>query len=81
MEKDETPTLAKKEIEYYFNEGINELNKKSTSSKGSGVTVTNDEINDTMKVFKSLENRGILLKETIKIITSQEEGFSFFLDH
>ena len=34
-----------------------------------------------MKVFKSLENRGILLKETIKIITSQEEGFSFFLDH
>ena len=81
MEKDETPTLAKKEIEYYFNKGINALNKKSTSSKGSGVTVTNDEINDTMKVFKSLENRGILLKETIKIITSQEEGFSFFLDH
>ena len=81
MEKDETPTLAKKEIEYYFNKGINELNKKSTSSKGSGVTVTNDEINDTMKVFKSLENRGILLKETIKIITSQEEGFPFFLDH
>ena len=32
-----------------------------------------------MKVIKSLENREILLKETIKIITSQEEGFFIFL--
>ena len=32
-----------------------------------------------MKVIKSLENRGILLKETTRKITSQEEGFFNFL--
>ena len=32
-----------------------------------------------MKVIKSLENRGILLKGTTKKITSQERGFLNFL--
>ena len=32
-----------------------------------------------MKVIKSLENRGILLKETTRKITSQEGGFPNFL--
>ena len=32
-----------------------------------------------MKVIKSLENRGILLKGTTRKITSQEGGFSNFL--
>ena len=32
-----------------------------------------------MKVIKSLENRGILLKETTRKITSQEGGFLSFL--
>ena len=40
------PKLAEKATEYYINKGINELNKKSTSSKGSGIT--------DMKVIKSL---------------------------
>ena len=34
-----------------------------------------------MKVIKSFENRGILLKETTRKITSQEEDFSVFLGH
>ena len=33
-----------------------------------------------MKVIKSLKNRGILWKGTTKKITSQEGGFSIFLD-
>ena len=32
-----------------------------------------------MKVIKYLENRGILLKETIRKITSQEGEFSNFI--
>ena len=38
---------------------------------GSGTTLTNNEIKDIMKVIKSLENRGILSKETTRKITSQ----------
>ena len=62
------PALAGKETEYCITKGINELNKKFTSSKGSGITVTNNEIKDVMKVIKSLENRGILLKVTTRKI-------------
>ena len=32
----------------------------SKKALGSGLTLTNNEINDIMKVIKSLENRGIL---------------------
>ena len=45
---------------------------------GGGITLTDNEIKD-IKVTKSLENRGILLKRTTGKITSQEEGFSNFL--
>ena len=38
------------------------------SGKGSGITLTKNEIKD-IKVFKSLENRGILLKGTNMKIT------------
>ena len=51
---------------------------KMSSSKGSGITLTNNEIKDIMKVIKSLENRRILLKETARKITSQEGGFLNF---
>ena len=47
---------------------------------GSGVTLTNNEIKD-MKVMKSLENRGILLKETIKNLIVKKKDFTLFLDH
>ena len=46
---------------------------------GSGITLTNNEINDIIKVIKFLENRGILLKGTTTKITSQEGGFLNFL--
>ena len=39
-----------------------------------GITLTNNEIKDIIKVIKSLENRGILLKGTTRKITSQERG-------
>ena len=46
--KDGAPVLARKATKYYANKGINELNKTFTSSKGSGITLTNIEI----KVWK-----------------------------
>ena len=39
---------------------------------GARITLTDNEIKDIMKVIKSLENRGILLKGTTRKITSQE---------
>ena len=45
----------------------------------SGRTLTNNEMKDIIKVIRSLENRGILLKETTKRISSQEGGFLNFL--
>ena len=37
----------------------------------SRTTVRNHELKDTVKVIKSLENRGISLKETARKIASQ----------
>ena len=41
--------------------------------------LTNNEIKDIIKVSRSLLNRGILLKETARKITSQEGGLLHFL--
>ena len=68
------PKLAEKATEYYV-KGIIELNKKFTWSKGSGITLTNNEIKYIMKVIKSLENRRILLKGTTSKTTSHQGGF------
>ena len=46
---------------------------------GSGITLTYNEIKDIIKVIKSLENRGVLLKGFTRKITSQEERFIIFL--
>ena len=55
--------------------GINIIGKKIKNGislvKGSGITLTNHEIKDIIKVIKSLENRGISLKETARKIASQ----------
>ena len=75
LAKEATPKLAKKATKYYFNKGINELYKIFTSSKGSGIILTNNEIRDIMKVIKSLENRGIVLKETTKNLLVKKEDF------
>ena len=61
----------------FLHKQIDRLNKEYIT--GSGITLTNNEIKDIMKVIKSLENRGILLKGTTRKITSQEGGFLNFL--
>ena len=71
--------LVGKATGYYANKGVNELNKKLTTSKGSGTTLKNNEIKDIMKVIKFLENRGILSIGTTRKITIQEGGFLNFL--
>ena len=45
---------------------------------GAGINVTKNEVKDIMKVIKSLENRGVLLKGTARKV-SQEGGFLSFL--
>ena len=41
---------------------IDMFNVKYITGEGSEITLTNNEIKDIMKVIKSLENKGILLK-------------------
>ena len=74
---------AKKNKDAFVDTGLSLLGKTIKkgilSIIGSGITLTNNEIKDIMKVIKSSENRGILLKKTTKKITSQEGGFINFL--
>ena len=42
---------------------------------GSGIALANNEIKDIMKVIRSLENRGNLLKGTTRRIACEEGGF------
>ena len=55
--------------------GINIIGKKIKNGislvTSSGITLINHEIKDIIKVIKSLENRGISLKETTRKIASQ----------
>ena len=44
--------------------------------KAIGITLTDNEITDIIKVTMSLENRAILLKGTTRRITCQDVGFS-----
>ena len=46
------------------------LVKKIKEKPGSEITLTNNEIKDTMKVIKSLENRAILMEGTTTKSTS-----------
>ena len=48
---------------------------------GTGITLINSEIKYIVNVIKSLENKGILLKETTRKITCQKGGFLNFLSH
>ena len=52
---------------------------KKIKKIGSGITLTNTEIKDIMKVIKSLKRRGILLIGTTRKVTRQEGGFLNFL--
>ena len=55
------------------NNKLNELNKKFTTSEGSRMMLTNNEIKDIIKVIMSLG--------TTKKIEVKKEGFLIFLDH
>ena len=59
------------------NTGISLLGKIIQKKKnyGSGITLTNNETKYIMKVIKSLEMRGNLLKGTTAKITGEEGGF------
>ena len=54
---------------------INIISKKVNNGislvSGSGITLANHEIKEIIKVIKSLENRGISLKETTRKIANQ----------
>ena len=52
-----------------------------SSSTSSGITLTNKEIKDIIKVNRCLENRGILLKETTQKLLVQKKDFSIFIGH
>ena len=56
-----------------------EITSDPKTNFGTGITLTNNEIKDIMKVNKSSGNRGILLKETARKITIQEGRFHSFL--
>ena len=49
--------------------------KRSPNFKGSELTLVSNEIKDVIKVIRSLENKGILLKVTTREISSQKVGF------
>ena len=73
--------LPWKSTRLYGYKGMNELKKKFASSKSSGRALIkwNNAIKDIIKVISSLENRGILLKETTEKVSSQERGFLKFV--
>ena len=56
----------------------NLLEESIDGTKGYGITVTNSQNKDIMKVNKSLENKGILLKGNTGKITTQEGRFLNF---
>ena len=58
---------------------IKDFKNASDKVLGTGITLTDNEIKDIVKVTKSLENRGILLKGTARNITSQKGEVLNFL--
>ena len=56
------------------------MKKGISSITDLGITLANNEMKDIIKVIKSLENRGILLKVNTKKVTAQEEGLLNFLN-
>ena len=50
----------------FIDKQIDRFKKENIAGKGSGTTLRNDEIKEIMKGIRSLENRGMLLKEIFK---------------
>ena len=54
------------------------IHKNMFGSDMTTLIISNEEMNDIMKIFKSLEESGLLIKgasETIKNETNKKEGF------
>ena len=51
------------------------IKKRILSITGSGITLTNNETKDIIKVLKSLETRGILLKRTTRELLVKKDNF------
>ena len=58
---------------------IKDFKNASDKLLGTGITLTDNEIKDILKVIKSSENREILLKGTTRKMTSQRGRFLNFL--
>ena len=75
--KESKNTGAKKNHKIIVDAGLNALAKKIkkgiSSMIGSGITLSNNERKDIIKVIKSFENRGILLKELVKKLIVKKE--------
>ena len=54
------------------------IGKKIFNKIGTGITLTNNEITDIMKIIRSLENRGILIKRTTRKISIEGVRFLNF---
>ena len=70
--------IARNYVNNIVDKKIDKFNKKCLAGEGSGTTLTNNEIKDTMKAIKFLESVEILLKAAVRTITGQEEGFFIF---
>ena len=58
--------------------GLNDIDRKIKDKlTGLGTALTNKEMKDVIKVIRSLENRGILLKRTVRKMTNQEKISQF----
>ena len=58
-----------------MNKGTSKVNKELKTSEGLVITLINNEIKDIIKVIRSLENRGLLLKGTTKKNITNEGWF------
>ena len=76
-------SLKETDSKLFLDTRLNIIGKKIkegiSSINSSGITLTNNEIKDIIKVIKSLENKGVLLKATTTKITSQEGVFLIFI--
>ena len=73
------PELTRDAARYLVNKGINRFKKDFMLSERLGITLRNNEVKYIIKVFNSLDNRGISIKETTTKVTSQEGGFLNFV--
>ena len=58
---------------------MSKMQKRKKKLQGDGISLTNNDIKDIIKVINSLENRGVLLKGTTRKISIHKQEFLNFL--